>query len=165
MDSAHVHLLLNHLPVIGTLIGLLLLMVAMLRGGEELKKVSLAVFVASAALAIPTYLTGESAEELVEDLAGVSESIIKRHEDAALIALIGVELLGLVALGALALFHRSGRAARMLTNTALALAVVTAGLMARTANIGGQIRHTEIRAGASSPHSQPTMKSTHRDAD
>ncbi len=164
MDSAHLHLLLNHLPVVGTVIGLAALGIGMWRGNEELKKVSLAVFVASAVLALPTYFTGESAEELVEDLAGVSESIIKRHEDAALVALIAVELLGLAALGALVLFQRGSHAAKLLVTTSLVLAVATVGLMARAANLGGQIRHTEIRAQVSTgaPH---TAKSRLSDDD
>lgn len=164
MDSAHLHLLLNHVPVLGTVVGLILLGVAMLRGGEELKKVSLMIFVVSALITIPTYLTGESAEELVEDLAGVSESLIKRHEDAALISLIAVEVLGLVALGAVVLFNRSSRAAKFLVTASLMLAVATVGLMARTANFGGQIRHSEIRTQGSSnaPHA---VKSGHGDDD
>jgi len=45
MNWAHVHLLLNHLPVVGTFFGVLLLLLALLRKSEELKRVSLGVFV------------------------------------------------------------------------------------------------------------------------
>jgi hypothetical protein len=42
---------------------------------------------------------------------------------------------------------------RTLTGAALVVSLATAGLMARTANLGGQIRHPEIRAGAPLPAS------------
>jgi hypothetical protein len=37
---------------------------------------------------------------------------------------------------------------RALTVTVVPLVLLVTGLMAYTANLGGQIRHTEIRAGA-----------------
>ncbi len=151
MDAAHLHLLLNHIPVIGTAAGLFLLAWGLWRNSDELKRVSLAIFMISAVVAIPTYLTGESAEELVEHLSGVSESLIERHEDAAVVSIVALEALGLAAAVTLALFQRAHRAVNVMLVASLALAVVTGALMARTANLGGQIRHTEIRPFTSSP--------------
>jgi asparagine N-glycosylation enzyme membrane subunit Stt3 len=59
MNWAHIHLSLNHLPVVGTFFGVLLLLLALLRKSEELKRVSLGVFVLTALLALPVYFTGE----------------------------------------------------------------------------------------------------------
>ncbi len=166
MDAAHLHLLLNHIPVVGTLVGLLLLAYGLLRKSDELKRASLAMFVATALLAIPTYFTGESAENLVEHLSGVSATLIERHEDAAFVSVLALELLGLVAISALALVHRSARFANALAVTALVLSIVTGGLMARTANLGGQIRHTEIRPQATAVIGAAQVQSTYaRDND
>src|SRR5512140_1965426 len=107
MSPAHIHLALNHLPVVGTLLGLLLLLFGVVRRSDEVQKAALAVFVVAALLAVPTYFTGESTEEIVEHLPGVSEALIERHEDAALVAFAALGVLGLAALGALALFRRS----------------------------------------------------------
>jgi hypothetical protein len=74
---------LNHIPILGTVLGFLLLSVAVARKSGELKRVSLAVFVITAVVALPVYFTGEPAEEIVEHLPGVSESLIERHEEAA----------------------------------------------------------------------------------
>ena len=148
MDAAHLHLLLTHVPVVATIVGLLLLAAGLVRRSDEIKKASLAIFVASALLAIPTYLTGESAEHVVEHLSGVSESLIERHEDAAFQSVMALELLGLLAAGALVLARYSGRLTATLVSGALVLSIVTGGLMARTANLGGQIRHSEIRSQA-----------------
>jgi hypothetical protein len=48
---------------------------------EELKKMSLWVFVLVALVALPVYLTGEPAEEVVEHLPGVAESFIESYEE------------------------------------------------------------------------------------
>ncbi|MCI0564610.1 MAG: hypothetical protein MN733_39585, partial [Nitrososphaera sp.] len=68
MNLAHVHLLLNHFPVIGTVFGFLFLAYAMAKKSEELKKVSLGIFVLIALIALPVYFTGEPAEEVVKHL-------------------------------------------------------------------------------------------------
>jgi uncharacterized membrane protein YeaQ/YmgE (transglycosylase-associated protein family) len=148
MSPVHLHLLLNHVPVIGTIVAILLLGYALLRGSSELVRVSLGMFVLLALAAVLVYLTGEPAEELVEDLPGVSETILERHEDVALVATILLGVVGAVALGGLFAFRR--RAAgipRGFAAFALLLALVSAGAMGYTANLGGQVRHTEIRPG------------------
>jgi len=106
MSWGHLHLLLNHVPVIGTLLGLLLLLVAFGRKNEELKKVTLGLFVLIALVTVPVYLTGEPAEEMVENIPGVSEAMIEQHENAALFSLIAVEVGGIIALAGLLLFGR-----------------------------------------------------------
>lgn len=144
MDLVHLHLLLNHVPVIGTVLTALLLAWALLRRSSELGKVSLGLLGLLAVVAIVVYLTGEPAEERVEGLPGISEPIMERHEEIALVATIVMGAVGALALGALAAFRR-----RPLPHGVTALALVatlgTAGVMGYTANLGGQIRHSEIR--------------------
>lgn len=148
MDLTHLHLMLNHLPVVGVIFGFLILLWGVLRGYEEVKTVGLIVLVITALAAVPVYLTGEPAEEVVEHLPGVSEQIIELHEDAALPSLILAIVTGVLALGALILKRFSAAAAaaaRISMLAVLLLSFVTGAFMARTANLGGQIRHTEIR--------------------
>lgn len=150
MSPVHLHLVLNHVPVIGTLIGICLLAYAVLRRDERLVRVCLGMFAVLAAVALATFLTGEPAEEAVEGLAGVSESIVEEHEEAALMATVALGVLGLLSLTVLLWFRRRAlpRGAALLL---LAAALVPAGAMAWTANLGGQIRHSEIRAQAAAP--------------
>lgn len=150
MSSAHLHLLLNHIPVLGAAFATLLLVFAMLKKSDDLKKVSLGAFVIAALIAIPVYLTGEPAEEIVEKLPGVSEAIIGRHEDAALVALIILSVLGVVAIAGLVFFRGNRRIPFWYSSVALLLSLVASGAMAWTANLGGQVRHSEIRNGAAS---------------
>jgi uncharacterized membrane protein len=150
MNGAEIHLLLNHVPVLWTGVGVLLLAAALVRKSEEIKKASLCVFIASALAAIPTYVTGEPAEEIVAHLPGVSESFIEAHEEAAEAAAVALGILGVVSLAGLLGFRRAAPLPRWFAVGSLALAVVVGGLMARAAHLGGQIRHTEIRGGLNS---------------
>ncbi|MBS7648846.1 hypothetical protein KEJ17_04285 [Candidatus Bathyarchaeota archaeon] len=153
MNLAHVHLLLNHIPVIGTLVGLLLLIVGMVMKSEELRKVSLGMFAILALLTLPVYFTGEPAGEVVEHLPGVTEEIIEEHEEAALTALIATLILGVISLGGLIYFRHLASLPGWLIKVSLILSIISMGLMGWTANLGGQIRHTEIRAGFKPPTS------------
>jgi hypothetical protein len=149
MTPVHLHLLLNHLPVVGTLGAILLLAYAVLRRSTELTRVSLGLFVLLALAGAVVYLTGEPAEETVENLAGVSESVIESHEEAALFATLLLGALGAVALGGLLAFRkRAAGIPRGFAALALLLSLLPAAAMGYTANLGGQIRHTEIRSGA-----------------
>lgn len=154
MSTVHLHLLLNHVPVIGTIIALLLLAYAALRKDETLVRVCLGMFAALALAALATFLTGEPAEEAVEALAGVSESVIERHEEAALLSTIALGTLGALSLIALLAFRRR-HLPRLAAVAFLAAGLIPAGAMAWTANLGGQIRHSEIRPGAVAPGENP----------
>ena len=103
MDAAHAHLILNHIPVVGLGAAILLLLYAFARKNDEMKKAALAGFALLALVAIPVYLTGKGAEDLVEHLPGVTEAYIEQHEEAATASLIAIELLGALSLAGLVL--------------------------------------------------------------
>ena len=145
MSSIHLHLLLNHLPVIGSVLGVLLLSIALARRSDELGKVALGLFALLAAASVVVFFTGEPAEKLVEKLPGFSEALTERHEDVALIAVVVMGLTGLFCLITLAVFRKRPLAG-WVTPVALVASLGTAGIMGYTANLGGQIRHTELRA-------------------
>lgn len=148
MDPVHVHLFLNHFPVICSVLAVPLFLWAYVRKSDELKQLSLLVLVFAAAVTIPVYLSGEPAEEVVEKLAGVSHDLIEQHEDAAYFAMISMMITGAIALiGLITMFLKKTGAAKFLVLVALLSAVGSAGLMLRTSNLGGQIRHSEIRSG------------------
>ncbi len=149
MSVVHLHLLMNHVPIVGALIGIALLAYAYFRRSSEVGKLSLGLFVALAAVSILVFLTGEPTEEAVENVAGVSGSITEEHEEIARVATIAVVALGALGLGALALFRRR-LLPRGVIAAGLAMSLVVGGLMAVTANLGGQIRHSEIRSGTAS---------------
>jgi uncharacterized membrane protein len=150
MNWPFVHLSLNHFPLIGLFFALALLGAAWIRRSDELARTGFVTLVVLAVFATFVYLTGEPAEEAIEHLSGVSETSIETHEEAALVAFIAMEVLGVVALAGLWL--RRGAERAWLGGLGL-LTFVVAGLMVWTAHRGGQIRHPELR-GAEAPAAQ-----------
>ncbi len=145
MNAVHIHLLLNHIPILGTLFGLLLLLYALVRGNDDIKKVSFGIFFITGLITIPVFLSGLGAAAIVQDFAAGSEAIIEQHQEAALITLVAVVLLGAVALLSLWLSRHSSNIQGWMVAATLALAVISTGLGTWTGNLGGQIRHTEVR--------------------
>jgi len=166
MSEAHVHLILNHIPVLGTLFGIALLTGGLAARSTPVRMAGLVAFVLSAVAALAAYLTGEPAEHLVEKLPGVSGSVIERHEAAATVALAASLLAGAAALASLLLCRFRKPTASLALAAVLVLAVASAGTMSWTANLGGQIRHTEIRAsGGDSPVTQQQGRDDEREHD
>ncbi len=145
MSLTHLHLLLNHFPVIGSIIGIALFATAVLRKSGELAKASLGLFVALGVISVIVYFTGEPAEDAIEKLPGFSEAITERHEEFALIATIMLASFGAIALSALGAFRRRVLP-RWVVNGGLVLSLAAGALMGYTAMLGGQVRHTEIRS-------------------
>lgn len=164
MNAAHLHLILNHAPLFGVLFGALGLSYAFVRHSDDAARLSLGLVLLAGLLAVPTYLTGEEAEDVVEDLAGVSHDRIEEHEDAGKMAAIGAGLLGLVALGGLLGFRRTP-VPRTFTLVALVLTLSAAGWIGYTANLGGQIRHTEIRVGTPAAGDEANPPRSHENED
>src|ERR1700740_3159530 len=93
-DPAHVHLLLNHFPTIGTILGLGLLLLAFIRRNDHLKKVSFEVLFLIALATVPVYVSGQAAAEALKGQAGVSMDAISAHNDAALGSFIMMQVTG-----------------------------------------------------------------------
>lgn len=145
MNASHWHLVLNHIPVLGTVFGLGLLAFAIWRKRDEVKKAALGSLVIVALLSVPAYLTGEPAEGMVKGLPGVAQDFIEHHEDAATVSFIGVLVVGVGALTGLILFRRGMTVPGWFSAMILVALLIVSCLMAWTANLGGQVRHTEIR--------------------
>ena len=145
MSLVHIHLLLSHIPVVGILFALIAFTTALVFRETVSIRFALVFIVALALVTGGVYLTGEPAEEAVENLVGVSESAIEAHEDAAKTAVVAMSILGALSLAALLAFGKRPMP-RWVGATGLAGTLLVSVLLGWTANIGGQIRHAEIRS-------------------
>jgi hypothetical protein len=141
----HLHLLMNHVPTVGTVVALGLLLLAFVRRNDHLKHVSLEMFFLLALVTLPVYLTGLAAQAAITGLPEVSAEAIAAHHDGALMAFILMEITGFVAWLGLWQFQRLARPAGWTYPAVLLLATVTLALMAGAASVGGEIRHPEIK--------------------
>ena len=148
MNLTHVHLLLNHVPTVGFSIGIGLFVSALVRRSDELKRASLVILFLAAAMTIMTYVSGSDAGQAIKDSPGVAGAMIDRHESAALVAFLFMQLTGLFAWLGLWAWRRDAQLAAWNAAAVLVLSTVTFGLIARAANLGGEIRHPEIQGTA-----------------
>lgn len=151
MNAAQLHLAVNHLPVVGMVIGTLVLVGALLLKQKTVKSTGLVILIFAALSAIPTYLSGEPTEDLVEHKPGVTKPLIHEHEEAAEFALVMALLVGAGAIGTTLVSRNSrfaGRWEKPATAITLLLSLATCGALIRTAHLGGLIRHDELRDGA-----------------
>jgi hypothetical protein len=146
VNLAHLHLLLNHVPTIGFAFGIGLLVASLLRDSDDLRRASHVVFFGVALVAIPAYLSGNAAHYVLQTEPELQQEVVTAHQNAAMLALIPMEIAGLM--GWLALWRRR----QWHQPAVLALSIVAFALMARAANIGGQIRHPEILAAEASAY-------------
>jgi len=144
MNLAHIHLLVNHFPTVGTVLALGLFLVALVSDSVDLKRASLVVFFIISLITIPTYMSGNAAEEMLRGRAGVSLPAIAAHRNAAQLAIALMEITGMVAWLGLWRFRRQSNFGRATLPAVLLLSVVTLGIVGYAANLGGSIRHPEI---------------------
>ena len=154
-NPAHWHLLLNHIPVVGSAFAFGLLGWAIFRRSEELRRAGFGAAVLVAVLTVPVYLTGEPAFEGVMEILEATpvdeDPFVKAHQDAAGIAFTAAALAGVAALWGLIRSRGGKPLSGRIVVAVLVLTAVTVGLMGRAANLGGTIRHTEIRGEAVPP--------------
>lgn len=151
MNQAHIHLIVNHVPILGSLFALLLLGAGLVMRSEILTKAGLVAVLAAGLLCLPAQLTGEGAAEIVQDMPRVSRALIQNHAAAAEKGFWALESAAALALFSLLLFKSASPRARLLALLTLVVAALSFGLLARAGNLGGQIRHTEIRDGFGTP--------------
>jgi uncharacterized membrane protein len=145
MDATHLHLVLTHFPIIGTIIGIGILAYGQFSKNIDIQKVALVTFILMALLTIPVFLTGEEAGEAVENIAGVSERLIENHEELAEKAIWLMGLLGILSIVSLFAIFKKLNFAKTITLVTLVISLFTFGVFAQVGNLGGQIRHSEIR--------------------
>jgi hypothetical protein len=148
-SGAHLHLLVNHVPILGAFFALALLLASFVYAPEVLRRTALVVLVIVGVAGGAAKLSGDPAEDGVRGMPGVTRAAIHTHEDMADKAFIAAAIVGIFAVG---LLWSTRRAAlpRWTFYAALGGSAAVSALMAYTGLLGGQIRHTEVRPGATS---------------
>lgn len=148
MDAAYLHLALNHLPIVGTLVAFLLLLAGIIGHNRSWAHAGCVALVVCAVLTVPVFQSGEGAEEFVEELPGASHRLIHTHEEAAEFAQIAAYLAGALALAYLVLRARLVNRQRLAWGVLALVALWSFSVFARTAQLGGQIRRPELQEPA-----------------
>lgn len=150
MNYAHLHLLLNHIPIIGMIIGFGLFLVSFVGKNQDLRRAAYIVFVGVALLSIPAFLTGFAAQDMIKG-PNVSDALIRRHEGSALLSIWFIELTGALALVGLWQAQTTSQPPRRNVIAVLIFSALAVLMVGRTGNTGGDIRHPEDFTGKSDP--------------
>ncbi|MEY4487043.1 MAG: hypothetical protein RL440_1585 [Bacteroidota bacterium] len=138
---AYLHLLSNHVPILGSLFGVLLLVVALVKPNLNTTLSAYLILLLSGIGGIVAYFTGEPAEESVEHIPGISHKLIHVHEEMAENALIFVFLLTAAAVVGLWAERAQWKSARKIERFTLVIGIIAFILFAFTGYLGGHIRH------------------------
>jgi hypothetical protein len=157
MDIAYLHVVINHLPIMGVPVVLGVLLLGLWTRDHQIRRAALLGFVVLGVLTVPVFLTGLGGEDFIEDLPGMSEDAIDAHEAVATWAFVAVEALAVLSLavflrhGGMAMLGRVPTAGRGVPTAACMLvalvAVVASGVLGLAGRLGGKISHTEFADG------------------
>ena len=146
MDATRIHLFITHLPVFGLFLGFCALLFGLLRNDKWVRITSLGIIIVAVVGGLIAFQTGEQAEETVENIAGISHDSIEAHEEAGEISNVFFIGLGLLSIAAVYFEMKNKSFSKQVLIAVLALSLITFYFVARTATLGGKIRHTEVVA-------------------
>ncbi|MFZ9869918.1 MAG: hypothetical protein ACO3I4_01895 [Candidatus Kapaibacteriota bacterium] len=158
MDGLQIHLLVNHVPIIGTIIGVLVTLLGAIVKADVVKRTGLAIYIATGLFVFAANVSGEEAEDLVEErVSWVSHDQIHEHEEAAETAMT-ITVIGLI----LALVHLvnvpPSQSVQRLVLSAFFLAGIAGTIAVGMAgHEGGKIRRPDLGAATTSapaPHGE-----------
>jgi hypothetical protein len=144
LNAAHLHLIVNHFPIVGNAVGILLLIWSLIRKRKELIQLALAFTVFVSISGFMADYTGGKAEEQVSDIPGITRTSIHDHERAADLSLYMLYATGAIGIIALVLFIRNKKPAKFFLYLTLMLSLISGYFLYRTGYLGGLIRHPEI---------------------
>lgn len=149
MNPAHWHLIMNHIPIIGSFFATLLLIFGLIRKSNSIITASYWFFIIVAIAAFMTDQTGGKAAGYLSDAGLASDTLIKPHAEAADKA--GLAIYITAALALLTLLINKLKQSRVMPVIILLAALAGSALMSWTGLLGGEIMHKEIRPGFVAP--------------
>jgi uncharacterized membrane protein len=148
MNLAHIHIILNHVPSLGSIACLLLLVAAIYTKNDVLKKYTLLFLVLISLAVLPTYITGVEAHYMIRQQENVNPALVEVHQNAAIVTLGLMIVTGTLAWFGLWEFRRFKRAGTITSVGTLLATLITVVSILLTASLGGKISHPEVRKEA-----------------
>jgi hypothetical protein len=148
MNPFHLHLLVNHLPIVGIYLALLVLIAGLILKNRAIKHVALCLLMIAGVGAFVAHVTGEGAEESSELRNDFSHDLIEKHEHASEPFFQIMILLTL--LSAIALFFslKKKKWSNYLIILITIISLAAAYFAQQAGTSGGAIRHPEISDGS-----------------
>ncbi len=163
MNGAHWHLVVNHLPIIFPIVGVIVMVTGLISKSQAVKRTAFFIFILGALASIAAMTTGEGAEEIVENISGTTESYIQTHEETAEIFALLSYILGGISLIGLWASLKQKTFTNIVAIATLVFTFIVLFFGKQTGTSGGAIRHTEIRSGYTVPANENGNTENDRD--
>ncbi len=164
MNTAHLHLLVNHFPIIIPIIALFVLIAALIKKSHTLQNTSFILFAIAALFTIVAMSSGDGAEEVVENIQGVNENNIEAHEHSAETFAIFSYILAVISLVALWANITAKSFNKILHYVVVIFSIITLFFAQKTGSTGGEIRHTEITNGGPSMQNGNSLENNNNES-
>jgi hypothetical protein len=144
----YIHVLLNHLPIYGTIMGALALAISLILRTRSAQITALILTLIAGASAYPVFVTGQRSYKTIR---GVSDDAgadwLDEHMDRAEKNIGTFYFLAALALAGLLVPIKWPKSALPLTALTLVVAILCSGIAVYIAQPGGRVRHPEFRPG------------------
>jgi heme A synthase len=145
MNGAHFHLLVNHSSLFALVIGTAVLAASMMRKSVDLRVLAVVLFVLAGLFGWISVESGEKAADIVKTLGGGADPFVNEHADAATWAERSGFFVAVLAIAMEVAVRKKTKWVKPLSWALLIFAFHGCTVFARTAYLGGLIRHTEVR--------------------
>ena len=157
MNDAHLHMLVNHFPIIGVILGLGILFTGVLIKNNSVKNTAYGLFIVTAVFAAFSIGTGDGAEAMVEDMPTVGKNIIHIHEEIAEKLAISLYLLGVISIIGIYFTIKKHSKAKLISFVAIVIAIIgllAAIVMASLGSARDKTKSTSIKSNMDSIRKQ-----------
>jgi len=157
----YIHVVLNHLPIYGTIFGALALAISLILRSRAAQITALILTLIAGASAYPVFVTGQRAYKTIR---GVSDDdgadLLDEHMDRAEKTIGAFYLLAALAIAGLLVPIKWPKSAVPIAALTLVIAILCSGIAVYIAQPGGRVRHPEFRP---SETPTPASETDHRD--
>ena len=156
MNDAHLHMVVNHFPIVGIIVAIGILIAGLLNKNQSIINTAYVLFIIGAVFGILSMNTGEGAEELVEDMPGIGWKIIHEHEELAEKMALLLDVLGILSLVGFYFQYKNNPKQKLVSYLLLVLSIASLFVIQKVGTSGGEIRHTEIRNDSNATYNLKT---------
>jgi hypothetical protein len=157
----YIHVVLNHLPIYGTMLGALALAISLILRSRAAQITALILTLIAGASAYPVFVTGQRAYKTIRNQSDdAGADWLDEHMDRAEKTIVAFYFLATLAIVGLLVPIKWPNSAVLLAALTLVVAILCSGIAIYIAQPGGRVRHPEFRPNETT---SPASETDHHD--
>ncbi len=153
----YIHVVLNHLPIYGTILGALALAIALILRSRSAQITALVLALIAGSSAYPVFVSGQRSYKTIRGISDdAGAEALDEHMDRAEKTIDAFYLLAAFATAALLVPIKWPKSGVPLAALTLILAILCSGIAVYIAQRGGRVRHSEFRPSENSTPASET---------